>query len=60
MTRLIGGLDRLVAAILSGVTLVVRSSAVGEDSRAASFAGQLDSYLDVSTPEELEPCPERS
>ena len=34
-------------------TAIVRSSAVGEDSSDASFAGQLDSILDVTTPEAL-------
>lgn len=33
--------------------VVVRSSAIGEDGANASFAGQLDSVLDVCTPEEL-------
>lgn len=34
--------------------LVVRSSAVGEDSANHSFAGQLDSFLHIRTPAELE------
>jgi phosphohistidine swiveling domain-containing protein len=34
-------------------TAIVRSSAVGEDSSDASFAGQLDSILDVTTPDAL-------
>jgi len=34
--------------------LIVRSSAVGEDSTEASFAGQLDSFLDICSLEELE------
>ncbi|HUQ48967.1 MAG TPA: PEP/pyruvate-binding domain-containing protein [Gemmatimonadaceae bacterium] len=34
--------------------VVVRSSAVGEDSEAASFAGQLDSVLHVADAESLE------
>ena len=33
--------------------LAVRSSAVGEDSEAASFAGQHSTYLNVSSPDEL-------
>src|SRR5690606_23929930 len=33
---------------------IVRSSAVGEDSDADSFAGQLDSVLDVCSVEQLE------
>jgi pyruvate,water dikinase len=37
-----------------GTELIVRSSAVGEDSRTASFAGQLDSIIGVRTLEELE------
>lgn len=36
-----------------GKTLIVRSSAVGEDSQQASFAGQLDSILNVQTEEAL-------
>lgn len=32
------------------ITVVVRSSAVGEDSQQASFAGQLDSFLDIDSP----------
>ncbi len=40
-------------ALLPGKTLVVRSSAVGEDSQQASFAGQLDSILDVDSMESL-------
>lgn len=39
---------------LSCSTLIVRSSAIGEDSLEASFAGQLESYLDIDTPEKLE------
>ena len=40
--------------ILPQGTLIVRSSAVGEDSEAASFAGQLDSRRDVESADELE------
>jgi pyruvate,water dikinase len=39
---------------LADQELIVRSSAVGEDSSAASFAGQLDSIIGVRTPQELE------
>lgn len=35
--------------LLQGGPVVVRSSAVGEDSAQASFAGQLDSFLHVQT-----------
>jgi pyruvate,water dikinase len=38
----------------AGVRLAVRSSAIGEDSRTASFAGQFDTVLDVDSPEALE------
>ena len=31
----------------TGVSLAVRSSAIGEDSRSAAFAGQLDSFLNI-------------
>jgi hypothetical protein len=44
--------DELFAAaetLLACGAVVVRSSAVGEDSRGASFAGQLDSILHVTT-----------
>lgn len=37
-----------------GKTLVVRSSAHGEDSANHSFAGQLDSFLGIQSPDELE------
>ncbi|HEU4342171.1 MAG TPA: PEP/pyruvate-binding domain-containing protein [Candidatus Binatia bacterium] len=42
------------ARVLPGATLIVRSSAVGEDSGEASFAGQLDSFLNIDSSEELE------
>ncbi len=38
----------------AGQLLIVRSSAVGEDSRNASFAGQLDSFRNVRSRRELE------
>ncbi|MFN0166424.1 MAG: PEP/pyruvate-binding domain-containing protein, partial [Bryobacteraceae bacterium] len=38
----------------SGTLIAVRSSAVGEDSAQASFAGQLDSRLNIDSFEELE------
>ena len=41
---------------LPGRTLIVRSSAVGEDSQQASFAGQLDSILNVRQEVELVPA----
>ena len=50
-------LDTL-ASLLEGApgsqTLIVRSSAVGEDSTEASYAGQLESFLYINTLRELE------
>jgi pyruvate,water dikinase len=43
-----------------GRTLIVRSSAVGEDSSTHSFAGQLDSFLNVDTTEALETAVRRT
>ncbi len=40
--------------ILPDTVVIVRSSAVGEDSADASFAGQLDSCLDVTSHDEIE------
>jgi pyruvate,water dikinase len=53
-----GALDRrpvdLAAALaLLPATLIVRSSAIGEDSADASFAGQLESIADVTSPDLL-------
>jgi rifampicin phosphotransferase len=45
-------LDRLLP-ILSDGPVVVRSSAIGEDSEDASFAGQLDSVCNVVNPFQL-------
>ncbi|MBI5444046.1 MAG: hypothetical protein HY900_22910 [Deltaproteobacteria bacterium] len=42
------------ASLLPGRPLIVRSSAVGEDSGRASFAGQLDSFADLGSPEAVE------
>ncbi len=57
-TRIPDGIfERVVAMrkeILPQVTLIVRSSAVGEDSQSASFAGQMESHPDVNSMEELE------
>jgi phosphohistidine swiveling domain-containing protein len=41
------------ARLLPGSAVIVRSSAVGEDGAASSFAGQLDSILDVRGEDEL-------
>lgn len=37
----------------NGKTLIIRSSGVGEDSKNASFAGQLDSFLNITSYDEL-------
>src|SRR5262245_10451959 len=47
-------LARLVRPLLEGGMVVVRSSAVGEDSALGSFAGQLDSILHVDSEAALE------
>lgn len=39
--------------MLHEAPLAVRSSAIGEDSREAAFAGQLDSFLNVDSPKQL-------
>ena len=51
--HLVDDLQRQWNSQLPGKTLIVRSSAVGEDSQQASFAGQLDSILNVTTQDEL-------
>ena len=48
-----GALDETFDALAADVPLIVRSSAVGEDGRRASFAGQLDSVLHVRTRADL-------
>jgi pyruvate,water dikinase len=45
--------EPLCHELLQGGPLIVRSSAVGEDSGSASFAGQLDSFPDIHTWEQL-------
>ncbi len=52
--ELVGALADAQAARLPSESLVVRSSAVGEDSVGHSFAGQLDSFLRISSLAELE------
>src|SRR5207249_10138646 len=46
-------------ALAQGRPLVVRSSAAGEDGRAASFAGQLESMLGVDAANDVEAAVER-
>lgn len=43
----------MVSEKLPGAALAVRSSAIGEDSHQAAFAGQLDSFLNVDAGESL-------
>ena len=47
------GIRGMVSEKLPGAALAVRSSAIGEDSRQAAFAGQLDSFLNVDHGESL-------
>ncbi len=47
------GFKRLKEEYGDSVSLAVRSSATAEDSPEASFAGQNDTYLNISTQEEL-------
>lgn len=44
---------------LNSAPVIVRSSAVGEDSTQASFAGQLDSFLSIDNPADLESAVKR-
>lgn len=48
------GLSQLLQSADSGETWAVRSSAVGEDSAEHSFAGQMDSFLNLKTQSEIE------
>jgi len=50
-----GEIAALRQEIVPGATVIVRSSAVGEDSARASYAGQLESVPDVHSTEALEP-----
>jgi pyruvate,water dikinase len=42
-------LDKSAAVLLRAGRVIVRSSAIGEDSATASFAGQLDSFPDLDS-----------
>lgn len=50
----IQSLNSFHSEILPNSTMIVRSSAIGEDSGIASFAGQLDSFLNVNSAWHLE------
>jgi phosphohistidine swiveling domain-containing protein len=45
--------DAISSVLVAGETYAVRSSAVGEDGTSTSFAGQFDSVLGCTTPEEV-------
>lgn len=47
--RVFESIRKRLAEQLPGAALAVRSSAIGEDSQHAAFAGQLDSFLDVDS-----------
>lgn len=51
--ELIESLMKLVAPLLAQGPVAVRSSACGEDSSTAAFAGQLDSFLGIRTRDEV-------
>ncbi len=51
--ELVPQLQQLLKFDFSQTRYAVRSSALGEDSVSSSFAGQLDSFLNVDTPEAL-------
>ena len=50
---LIDELDTATSSLFASGPVVVRSSACGEDSNEAAFAGQLDSFLNVDSPEKM-------
>lgn len=50
---LIDSLATMVGPLLARGPVVVRSSAYGEDSAEAAFAGQLDSFLGIQTRDEV-------
>lgn len=52
-TALDTALQAALNGIVSGAPLAVRSSAIGEDSAAHSFAGQLDTLLNVRDEQQL-------
>ena len=53
-------LDRVAGSVLGHGVVAVRSSAVGEDGRDASFAGQFESVLGVNSRAALEEAVRRS
>jgi pyruvate, water dikinase len=53
INEIVAAYNKLCINKTNDISVAVRSSATAEDSPAASFAGQHDSFLNISNPEEL-------